>query len=86
MLNSVGANIVLEIISQIMQKILPPRKQAGIINIGFEVFIIILIICGTAIPTNDTGPANAVTTAERNPERTISSVRSIFTFTPALAA
>ena len=51
--------------SQIKVMIEPPKKQAGIITIGFAVFITPRMICGTAIPTKEIGPANAVTVADK---------------------
>ena len=77
MLSSVGAKTVLAIISQSIQKMLPPRKQAGIITSGFDVLKSTRIMCGTAIPTKETGPAKAVTEADKSPERIMSNARSI---------
>ena len=58
-LSSVGANIILASKSQNRQNTAPPKKQAGIIYIGFVLFSMLFTMCGTAIPTNDIGPANA---------------------------
>ena len=58
-LSSVGANIILASKSQNRQNTAPPRKQAGIIYMGFVLFSMLFTMCGTAIPTNDIGPANA---------------------------
>ena len=62
---SVGANTIRARRSQNMQNTSPPKKHAGIMMIGFAVRNNRFTICGTAIPTNDTGPANAVTTADK---------------------
>ena len=62
--SSDGENIVLAIRSQNIQKTEPHRKIAGIVTSGFVVLSDNLVICGTAIPTNDIGPASAVTQAE----------------------
>ena len=64
MLSSEGAKRVLASRSQKRQKILPPRKQAGIMMRGRELRKRKRIIWGTAIPTKETGPAKAVTQAE----------------------
>ena len=72
-LSSVGENRVRARRSQNIQKAAPPRKLAGIIRSGLEVRNRFFTICGTAIPTKDTGPAKAVTQAERRLE---SSTRS----------
>lgn len=83
---SVGANTVLAIRSQNIQNAAPPRKHAGIMIIGFAVLNILLIRCGTAIPTNDIGPANAVTTADNMLDNRISRIRNLFMFTPIFFA
>ena len=67
-LTSVGANTVLAIRSQKSVMAAPPRKLAGIITYELSVLRHILTRCGTAIPTNDIGPANAVTVAARRLE------------------
>ena len=43
-------------------------------------------ICGTAIPTNDTGPANAVTTADKMLDKITSNTRNILILTPIFFA
>ena len=48
--------------------------------------MIIFTRCGTAIPTNDIGPANAVTHADKRLDNNMRSIRSIWTFTPILRA
>ena len=69
--SSVGANRTLASRSQNRQKTLPPRKHAGIITSGFAVRNRRFISCGTAIPTKEIGPANAVTQADRTLESRI---------------
>ena len=86
MLISVGANTILANRSQNMQKTAPPKKQAGIMTIGFAVRNSSLTICGTAIPTKDTGPANAVTTADKMLDSTTRSARNSLIFTPIFFA
>ena len=60
---SVGANTVLAIPSQASVTKAPVIKQPGIMTAGELVFAMPLNRCGTAIPTKDIGPANAVTVA-----------------------
>lgn len=86
MLNSTGENKVLAIRSQKLQNTAPPKKQAGIIITGFVVLNRLFTNWGTAIPTKDTGPAKAVTQAERILETRIRARRNAFMFTPMLAA
>ena len=86
MFNSEGANAVRAIRSQNMQKTPPPRKHAGITTRGFEEFSARFIRCGTAMPTNEMGPANAVTVADNTLEIRMSAVRNNLTFTPMLRA
>lgn len=50
--------------------------------IGFAVRNNRFTICGTAIPTNDTGPANAVTTADKMLDKITSNTRNILILTP----
>ena len=57
-------------------KTAPPRKQPGIIKIGFAVRNRLFTKCGTAIPTKETGPANAVTQAESTLDKTTSMERN----------
>ena len=64
-LSSVGANIVLANRSQNRQNTLPPKKQAGIIQIGFAVPKRLFTKCGAAIPTKEIGPAKATIQADR---------------------
>ena len=63
--SSVGENNVLASRSLNRQNTAPPRKHPGITTMGFAVLNSCLIIWGTAIPTKETGPAKAVTVAER---------------------
>ena len=63
--NSIGANAILAIRSQIIQNTAPPTNVPGITTKGFDVRSACFTRYGTAIPTNEIGPANAVTLAER---------------------
>ena len=42
-----------------------PRKEHTATHTGFVVFKDNLVICGTAIPTKEIGPASAVTQADK---------------------
>ena len=53
---------------------------------GFDDFSADFTRCGTAMPTNDTGPAKAVTQAESMLARRTSTTRKRATFTPTLFA
>lgn len=53
---------------------------------GFAVLNSCLIIWGTAIPTKETGPAKAVTVAERMLDNRISSIRNRLILTPMFLA
>ena len=86
MASSVGANAVRAMRSHIMQNTAPHRNVPGIITRGRAVFIRDLVICGTAIPTNDIGPDSAVTHADSTLDISISSMRIARTFTPMLCA
>ena len=57
MLSSVGANTVLAMRSHARQNTLPPRKQAGIIQMGLFVPKRCFTKWGTAMPTKEMGPA-----------------------------
>jgi hypothetical protein len=85
-LSSVGAKTVLAIKSQKRQNTEPPIKHAGIIIIGFAVPNNAFISCGTAIPTNEIGPAKAVTQAESTLDSNIKSALNNLTFTPIFLA
>ena len=82
MLSSVGAKTVLAAKSQNRQNTAPPRKQPGIMSMGFAVLNRLFTRCGTAIPTKDMGPANAVTQAERILDRRIRATLNRSMFTP----
>ena len=84
--NSVGANKVLANRSQNRQKDAPPRKQAGTIRIGFAVRNRHITRRGIALPTKDTGPANAVTHAGRTLESITRTTRNILTVRPLYLA
>ena len=84
--SSNGANAILAIRSQTVQNTAPPRKVAGITTIGFDVFNKRLIRNGTAIPTKEIGPANAVTHAEKTLDTRINRTRKVLILTPMLCA
>ena len=84
--NSDGASIVLAIKSQNIQNTEPHKKHAGITTIGFAVFNISLVICGTAIPTNDIGPAKAVTQEDKRLDKVIIIIRNTEILIPTLLA
>ena len=69
--SSVGIKSVLAIRSQRRQKRAPPKKAAGMMTRGFAVPKSFFIRWGTAIPTKETGPAKAVTQADRREGRRI---------------
>ena len=81
-LSSVGANTVLATRSQSRQKTAPPKKHPGITMIGLAVLNRLFTRWGTAIPTKEIGPANAVTQAERILESKISAILNALIFTP----
>ena len=84
--SSVGANAVRAIRSQPMQNTAPPRKAAGMTTTGLDVFSPRRTKCGTAMPTNEIGPANAVTHADSTLDSTISATRNARILTPRLRA
>ena len=86
MLSSTGAKAVLAIRSHIIQNTAPVIKHPGITIIGFDVPRHALVINGTAIPTKEIGPANAVTHAESTLDRSMSRVLNTLIFTPMLWA
>ena len=53
----------------------PAKNVPGIITIGFDVPNAFLVRNGTAIPTKEIGPANAVTLADSTLESRISTTR-----------
>ena len=84
--SSSGANAILAIRSHIIQKTAPPRKVPGIIISGLDVLKLLFIRKGTAIPTKEIGPANAVTVADKMLESRIRATRKKRIFTPMLWA
>ena len=86
MLSSTGAKAVLAIRSHIIQNTAPVIKEPGITISGFDVPRHALAINGTAIPTKEIGPANAVTQAESTLDRRMSSARNTLILTPMLCA
>ena len=72
--------------SQNIQNTAPHRNVVGITTIGLAVFKSILVICGTAMPTNDIGPAKAVTHAERRLEHKMRTIRKARMLTPMFCA
>ena len=84
--NSIGANAILAIRSQIIQNTAPPTNVPGITTKGFDVRSACFTRYGTAIPTNQIGPANAVTLAERILDKRISATLKKRIFTPMLCA
>ena len=77
---------ILAIRSLYIQKTAPERNEAGMRIIGFEDISASLMRKGTAIPINDTGPAKAVTVADKRLERTIIRILESLIFTPTLSA
>ena len=63
--SSDGEKIVLATKSQNIQNTASHKKIAGIVTTGFVVFKDSLVICGTAMPTKEIGPASAVTQADK---------------------
>lgn len=84
--SSVGENNVLASRSLNRQNTAPPRKHPGITTMGFAVLNSCLNHMGTAIPTKETGPAKAVTVAERTLDNRISSIRNRLILTPMFLA
>ena len=84
--SSSGANAIRAIRSHIIQKTPPPRKVAGITTSGLEVPRLRFTRYGTAIPTKEIGPANAVTQADSTLDVRISMIRKNLMFTPILCA
>lgn len=82
--SSEGENNVLAIRSESMQNRAPVIKTAGIITIGLLVLKMTLVICGTAMPTKDTGPAKATTQEDKIPVISTSMTFKSFVFTPRL--
>lgn len=86
MLSSVGAKTVRAARSQNRQNTAPPAKHAGTCTSGFAVPNSPFISCGTAMPTNEIGPANAATQAESTLESRMSAARKARILTPMLRA
>lgn len=86
MLTSVGAKAVRAMRSHARQKMPPPRKLAGISKSGSAVLKSAFIRCGSAIPTNEMGPAKAVTQADNTLESRMSAARNALIGTPMLRA
>ena len=86
MLNSVGAKTVRASQSLNRQNTLPPRKQPGISTSGLVSANSQRIRCGTAIPTKETGPANAATQPDKMLDKITIKKRRCATLTPMLFA
>ena len=86
MLNSVGAKTVRASQSLNRQNTLPPRKQPGISTSGLVSANSQRIRCGTAIPTKETGPANAATQPDKMLDKITIKKRRCATLTPMLLA
>lgn len=86
MLNSVGAKTVRASQSLNRQNTLPPRKQPGISTSGLVSANSQRIRCGTAIPTKETGPANAATQPDKMLDKITIKKRRCATLTPILFA
>lgn len=84
--SSIGAKAILAIRSQIIQNTAPPINVPGITTNGFDVCSACFIRYGTAIPTNEIGPAKAVTLAESTLDKRISATLKNLIFTPMLCA
>ena len=69
-----------------MQNTAPAKNVPGIIMSGLAVPNAFLVRNGTAIPTNEIGPANAVTHADRILDNKINATRKSLMFTPMLCA
>ena len=83
---SVGAKTVLAKRSQKTQKTAPITKLAGITKYGLELFSMVRVIWGTAIPTKETGPAIAVTVADSMLESKMSITQKGLILIPILFA
>lgn len=84
--SSIGANAILAIRSQIIQNTAPPINVPGITTNGFDVCSACFIRYGTAIPTNEIGPAKAVTLAESTLDKKDNATLKNLIFTPMLCA
>ena len=74
--SSTGASAILAIRSQLMQNTAPAKNVPGMITMGFDVPNAFLVRNGTAIPTNEIGPANAVTHADKILDNKIINIRN----------
>ena len=86
MLTEAGAKAVRAMRSHARQKMPPPRKLAGISKSGSAVLKSAFIRCGSAMPTNEMGPAKAVTQADNTLESRMSAARNALIGTPMLRA
>ena len=84
--SSVGANRLRAIRSHSRQNDAPPRAQPGSTCSGLALPNACLTRCGTAMPTKEIGPANAVTQAASRLDSSTSSTEKLRTETPTLAA
>ena len=82
MLSSSGAKASLAIRSQNIQNTAPQTNVAGMTTMGFDVPKAPLVRKGTAIPTNEIGPANAVTVAEKMLDSIIRAILKTLILTP----
>ena len=76
MFSSVGAKAIRAIRSQNIQNTAPPRNVPGMTTSGRDVCSPRFTKYGTAIPTKEIGPANAVTQADKMLESKIRITRN----------
>ena len=86
MLNSAGENTDRAMPSQNSVIRAPPKKHAGIRIRGFAVPAADFTRCGTAMPTKEIGPVNAVTHADNMLESNINMTLRVRLFTPMFLA
>ena len=84
--SSVGANRLRAIRSHSKQKVAPPSAQPGSTYSGLALPSACRTKCGTAIPTKEIGPANAVTQAASRLDSSTSAAENARTGTPTLRA
>ena len=84
--SSVGANRLRAIRSHSRQNAAPPSAQPGSTRSGFALPSVCFTRCGTAMPTKEIGPANAVTQAASRLDSSTSTTENARTDTPTLAA
>ena len=82
--SSMGAKSVRAMRSHLQQKTAPARKHAGVTTSGRDVPRPSLARCGAARPTNEAGPAKAVTQAVSRLDA--STMSSLSRTTPTLCA